>query len=185
MKYQYCGYQTALEIDGWCIFIYTVDIDLSRYVKTMKWLLNVWIRLRSLKKIQVSVYKHSKRTSSATTCFMCNSSPNSTLRSSWCCAPTDFISESSFSSLTIMWYLSVASSLAIPVVYSKQSDKLDLFAQLGVQFLICSTSISNFDGSISIPFVLCSLKSNGRLKRVFFKLVLPARSWPTSTMRPR
>ena len=151
----------------------------------MKWVFYVWICLRSFIKRRVSEEKHSKRTSSATTCFVCNSSPDSTLRSSSGYAPTDFISDSSFSSRTIMWYLSVANSFAIPVVYSKQSDKLDLFAQLGVQFLICSTSISNFDGSISIPSVLCSLKSNGRLKRVFFKLVLPARSWPTSTMRPR
>ena len=59
----------------------------------------------------------------------------------------------------------------------EHSNSPGLFSPMDCQFLAAwSTSISHFEGSTSIPSVLCSLESNGRPKRLFFKLVLPARS---------
>ena len=59
----------------------------------------------------------------------------------------------------------------------EHSNSPGLFLPMDCQFLAAwSTSISHFKGSTSIPSVLCSLGSNGRPMRLFFKLVLPARS---------
>ena len=63
----------------------------------------------------------------------------------------------------------------------EHSNSPGLFLPMDCQFLAAwSTSISHFKGSTSIPSVLCSSESNGRPMRLFFKLVLPARSWPMS-----
>ena len=86
------------------------------------------------------------------------------------------------SALRIAWYRFSANILDISL---ENSDKHGLFSIVERQFLIWSTSISHIEGSTSIPSVLCSLGSNGRPKRDFFRLVFPARSWPMNKMRPR
>ena len=93
-------------------------------------------------------------------------------------APSDSVS----SILRIHWYLFSANILDIS---SEHSPKHDSFLPVGFQFLIWSTSMVHLDGSTSIPSVLCSSGSNGWPRSDFFKLVLPARSWPTINIRAR